>query len=36
VPTGLGDGALVCGSGGLAMHAFFSDPVPMLREPIDA
>jgi predicted NBD/HSP70 family sugar kinase len=36
VPTGLGDGALVRGSGSLAMHAFFSDPVPMLRTPIDA
>lgn len=36
VTTGLGDGALVRGSGSLAMHAFFSDPVPMLRTPIDA
>jgi predicted NBD/HSP70 family sugar kinase len=35
VPTGLGDGALVRGSGSLAMHAFFSDPVPMLRTPLD-
>jgi predicted NBD/HSP70 family sugar kinase len=35
VPTGLGDGALVRGSGSLAMHAFFSDPVPMLRMPAD-
>jgi predicted NBD/HSP70 family sugar kinase len=35
VATGLGGGALVRGSGSLAMHAFFSDPVPMLRMPID-
>jgi predicted NBD/HSP70 family sugar kinase len=31
VPTGLGEGALVRGSGSLPMHAFFSDPLPMLR-----
>jgi predicted NBD/HSP70 family sugar kinase len=36
VATGLGGGALVRGSASLAMHAFFSDPVPMLRTPIDA
>ncbi|MGW7488274.1 ROK family protein [Streptomyces sp. NPDC054786] len=30
VPTGLGEGALIRASGSLPMHAFFSDPVPML------
>lgn len=30
VPTGLGEGSLVRGSGSLPLHAFFSDPVPML------
>ncbi|MEU8824808.1 ROK family protein [Streptomyces sp. NPDC048636] len=33
VPTGLGEGALVRGSGSLPMHSFFSDPVAMLRTP---
>ena len=31
VPTGLGEGTLVRGSASLPMHAFFSDPVSMLR-----
>jgi predicted NBD/HSP70 family sugar kinase len=31
VPTGLGDGSLVRGSASLPMHAFFEDPVTMLR-----
>ena len=31
VPTGLGEGALVRGSASLGMHAFFSDPLSMLR-----
>jgi predicted NBD/HSP70 family sugar kinase len=30
-PTGLGEGTLVRGSASLPMHAFFSDPVSMLR-----
>jgi predicted NBD/HSP70 family sugar kinase len=35
MPTGLGEGTLVRGSASLPMHAFFSDPVAMLRTPID-
>ncbi|MGW7527242.1 ROK family protein [Streptomyces sp. NPDC054783] len=35
VPTGLGEGSLVRGSGSMPLHAFFSDPVPMLRTPIE-
>ena len=31
LPTGLGEGTLVRGSASLPMHAFFSDPVSMLR-----
>ena len=31
VPTGLGEGTLVRGSASLPMHAFFEDPVTMLR-----
>lgn len=31
VPTGLGEGSLIRGSGSLPLHAFFSDPVSMLR-----
>ena len=31
MPTGLGEGTLVRGSASLPMHAFFEDPVTMLR-----
>ena len=34
VPTGLGEGSLVRGSASLVLHAFFSDPLAMLPEPV--